>query len=504
MANKAALAIVPWLACGGVVAARAAPTDAIIAKGAYLARVGDCVACHTAAGGEKFAGGEYLNSPFGRIATPNITPDKQTGIGNWTDDQFYRAMHTGVDSEGQYLYPAFPYEWFTKVTRDDVLAIKAYLFSLPPVHAPKKSNKLIFPFNIRAGIAGWNALYFKEGTFKPDSTRSEAWNRGAYIVEGLGHCAACHTPRNAAQAPIASEAYAGGKIDGWYAPNITSDTKDGIGGWSEAAIVQYLKAGYAKGKGVAFGPMAETVHDSLAHLHDDDLQAIAVYLKSLPPKRNHGPGAVATADEQAAGQDVYVTNCSSCHQPDGAGLAGAVPPLKANGAVTAGGPENVIRVVLGGLAARATYAPMPGFATVLSPQQIADVTNYVRTSWGNSAAASATSAMVASLTPKSATMMAGTHWCHAPSDPAVGKAAANDAGLLSNINDSNELPQMEKLVADVRRSAPNTPQDRLVNGLTASYCQILFKDASVLPDARGPRLDRFASLAYTVVSKHGR
>ena len=404
--------------------AQAASTDAV-AHGEYLARMGDCVACHTAPGGKPYAGGLYLNSSFGQIASQNITPDQKTGIGAWSDDQFYDALHRGLDKDGNYLYPAMPYERYTRVTRDDVLAIKAYLFSLPPADAPEQPNHLVFPFNIRAGIGGWNALYFKEGTFQPDPSKPAQWNRGAYIVTGLGHCAACHTPRNAAQAPIDSEAFSGGIVDNWYAPNITSDPKEGIGTWSENDIVAYLKKGAAQGKGVSFGPMAQTVHDSLSHLTDDDLHAIAVYLKSLPPKRSYKETTAQNAYVREAGVQVYLTNCASCHQPNGQGLGQSVPPLAGNGVVAAKGPDDVIRAVLGGLPAQESYGPMPGYATVLSPQQVADVTNYIRTSWGNGAPANATPDLVARLLPKSRTMLAATHWCKNPGNDPLG-ARLND------------------------------------------------------------------------------
>ncbi len=223
------------------------------------------------------------NSPFGPLYPPNITPDPVHGIGAWSDDDFYRAMHNGVGRHGQYLYPAFPYQWFTKVTRDDVLAIRAFLKTVAPSSEPSKPNRLMFPFDIRAGLGPWQALYFHPGEYKPDPGKSAEWNRGAYLVEGLGHCADCHTPKGLAMEPINSKAFSGGSIDNWYAPNITSDPAQGIGRWSEGELVQYFKTGTARGKGVVVGPMAQVVHDSLSHLSDSDLQAIAAYLKSIPP-----------------------------------------------------------------------------------------------------------------------------------------------------------------------------------------------------------------------------
>ena len=481
-----------------------APADQI-AKGAYLARMGDCVACHSKPGGQPYAGGLYINTPFGSLPTPNLTPDRETGIGTWTDDDFYRALHLGIRKDGANLYPGLPYQWFTHVTREDVLAIKAYLFSLPPVHAPTPPNKLAFPFTIRTGITGWNALYFKAGTYQPDSSKSPTWNRGAYIVTGLGHCAACHTPKNAAQAPIEGEAFAGGNVDDWYAPNITSDPKEGIGTWSQATIVEYLKKGAAAGKGVAFGPMAQTVHDSLSHMTDDDLNAIAVYLKTIPPKAKYKLAALQSTGSSIAGEQVYLTNCASCHQPNGHGLAGAIPTLADNGAVAAQGPENVIRAIEGGLPAQDTYGPMPGFATVLTPQQIADVTNYVRTSWGNKAPATATAEMASSIQPKTETIMAGTHWCGKPSDTPLDNAIANPAtGIqpeLASVTPDTLLPRVDAIVQKTRKAAPQAKQADIVNSLTNAYCPFVQKNAAISAQQKGPALDRFSVLVYTQLTK---
>jgi mono/diheme cytochrome c family protein len=375
------------------------------------------------------------------------------------------------------------------------------------VHAPKQPNHLVFPFNIRAGIAGWNALYFKEGTFKPDASHSPEWNRGAYLVTGLGHCAACHTPKNLAQAPIDSEAFSGGKVDNWYAPNITSDAKEGIGTWSVDTISAYLKRGSAQGKGAAFGPMAQTVHDSLSHLTDADLHDIAVYLKALPAKQSYKPGAVESASAERAGANVYLTNCESCHQPDGKGLANAVPPLAGNGVVTAKGPDDIIRAVVGGLPAQASYGPMPGFATVLSPREIADVTNYVRTTWGNGAPATASPDLVNGILPKTETMMAGTHWCKDPGNDPLGKKINDPStgvtAALQQINDTTLLPTIIKIVGDVRRAAPGAPQADVVNQLTAAYCPVVFKNKAVTPALRAPKLDEFATLVYTELTQQG-
>jgi mono/diheme cytochrome c family protein len=496
------------LACSASIPAAAAPqpstqagqTSPIVARGKYLTIAGDCLGCHSRAGQPAFAGGDYIVTPFGSIAPPNITPDAQYGIGTWSGDDFYRALHAGLRKDGSYIYPGMPYQWLTRVTKDDVAAIKAYLFSLPPAHIADRPNHLVFPFNVREGIGGWDALYFKEGTFKEDASKSPEWNRGAYLVEGLGHCGACHTPKNAAMAPIESERYAGGQINNWYAPNITSDTKQGIGGWTQADLVAYFKNGAAPEKGVTIGPMKE-VHVSLSKLTDSDLNDIALYVKSIPAKTSYTKATLQSQVAYNSGGSLYDTNCSSCHQPDGHGLSGAVPPLAGNGAVTAKGPQNVIRAVLGGLPAQDTYAAMPGFAGILNSQQIADVTNYVRQTWGNRAPANATAGMVNDLRPKTDTMMAATHWCGQPGDSKLGQFVSEQGGSvqseLAQINDDNELPTIDKVIGDVRRQVPHARSADIVNELTTAYCPLVFRNTSLPKGEKATKLDQFASLVYT-------
>ncbi len=480
-----------------------------VSRGRYLVTLGDCAACHTVDPKKPLAGGLYMNTPFGTIPTPNLTPDKETGLGNWTDDQFYRALHEGIDNEGHNLYPAFPYEWFTHVTKDDVLAIKAYLFSLQPIHAPRKPLHMVFPFNVRAAIGPWNALYFKPATFQPDSGKSAEWNRGAYLAEGLGHCSDCHTPKNVALAPITSQAYAGNRIDNWYAPNLTSDQKEGLGAWSENDIVQYLKTGQARGKTVAIGPMSQTIHESTSKWTDADLHAIAIYIKAIPAKESYKPGnrTQSTAATQA-GLEVYSSYCASCHQVDGRGLKGAVPALAANGAVTAKGPQDVIRAILGGVAAQDTYSPMPGFATELSPEQIADVTNYVRTTWGNGAPATATGAMVSDLVPQTRTMLAGTSHdrCTQLGDTKVDQAVQADQvqSQLKSMTQPTMLNQITTMIGEVRKAAPDAKQSEIINALTAAYCPVVIADNSVPREQKAPRLDQFSVLVYTQITDKGK
>jgi mono/diheme cytochrome c family protein len=368
-----------------------------VQRGEYLARAGDCISCHTVKGGSPYAGGYRLETPFGYLLAPNITPDPETGIGRWSADDFYRAMHDGVNKRGQDMYPVMPYTFYTKVTREDSDLIYAYLRSIKPERNAVDVNHLRFPFDQRWSMAVWREMYFTEATFKADPARTPAWNRGAYLVEGLGHCSACHSPRNALGAIEKDKAFSGATIDGWFALNLTSNLHEGLGEWTSDQIATYLKTGAYKGKTVAVGPMAEVVQNSLSHMTDADLKAMVEYLKSLPANSSLRAGAPVPDEPRQGGAALYIDNCSGCHQAKGRGILGVYPPLAGNGVVTASDSANILKVVLGGIPARNGYMVMPSLAGHLNDQQIADIANYIRTSWGNSATPNATAAMVAKL-----------------------------------------------------------------------------------------------------------
>jgi mono/diheme cytochrome c family protein len=366
-----------------------------IKRGEYLARAGDCTSCHTKPGGTPYAGGFTLGTPFGNLVTPNITPDVETGIGSWTADDFYKALHDGVSKRVGDLYPAMPYTFYTKVTREDADAIYAYLMSLAPVRNLVVVNQLRWPFDMRWTLIAWRELYFNEGTYKPDPAWGPEWNRGAYLVEGLGHCSACHSPRNFMGGIEKDKALTGAELtDGWFALNLTENWKTGLGQWSVDDIVTYLKNGFLKRKSTSLGDMQEVVHNSMSYMTDADLRAIAVYLKSIPANTSSLAEAQKTLPVSKVGAQDYARYCGGCHQAKGVGIAGIFPPLKGNGAVVAAEPDNIIKVVLGGVPARSGYVHMPAWAPTLTDQQIADIANYVRTSWGNSAPPNATPAMV--------------------------------------------------------------------------------------------------------------
>jgi len=391
-----------YVASGGQPAAAPAQREAdaaalrdpaLIARGEYLATLGDCAACHTAQGGQRYAGGRSLGTPFGEVPAPNITPDPDTGIGAWSFDDFWRALHEGKGRQGELLYPVFSYTSFTKVSRDDALAIFAYLKSLPPVRRPDAELGLEFPYNVRSSLVAWRALYFKPGEFKPDPAKSSAWNRGAYLVQGLGHCNECHTTRDALGGIEPDRHLSGGQIPqlGWYAPDLSTQAGGGLAGWRAQDIVDLLKTGQSA-KGTAFGPMADVVRLSTQHMSDADLQAVAVYLQSLPPRAPAAPAPFKRAASHEQGGQLYAQHCADCHGKDGRGVAGVYPPLDGNTSVTEPTGINAIRsVLLGGFAPATAGNPqpysMPPFAQSLSDQDVAAVVGYIRQSWSNQAGA---------------------------------------------------------------------------------------------------------------------
>ena len=369
------------------------PTSRLIAKGEYLARAGDCVACHTRPGGREFAGGRAMPTPFGNIYVPNITPDEETGIGQYTPDEFYRMMHTGVARDGKLLYPAMPFASYTKVTREDSDAIYAYLMSVPPIRQGNRPHELRFPYNNRELLVGWRTLYFRAGEFKPDPQQSAQWNRGAYLVEGLGHCAMCHTAVNALGGSKESQAFEGGMIpnQNWYAPSLTSNREGGLGEWSLREISDLLQIGVSH-RGTVYGPMAEVVYNSLQYLTDEDVEAMGVYLKSLPPREAEPPPSsqarMVAPEVLELGRRVYAKQCAVCHGDEGKGAPPAYPPLAGNRSIIMTTPVNPIRMVLNG-----GYPPgtkknprpygMPPYSHILSDAEVAAVVTYIRVAWDN-------------------------------------------------------------------------------------------------------------------------
>jgi mono/diheme cytochrome c family protein len=391
------LTVVALLCCGSRLAGAqtAGPANGdLVAKGKYLAQAGDCVACHTSPGGKLFAGGRAMPTPFGTLFTSNITPNADTGIGKWTADQFYSMMHTGRMPDGGLLYPAMPFASYTKVTRQDSDAIFAFLKSVPPVNQKNRPHDLKFPYNNRSLIIGWRTLFFTEGEYKPDPTKSAEWNRGAYLVQGLGHCGMCHTAINALGGSSESQAFEGGLIpmQNWYAPSLTSNKEGGLGDWSIEDISDLLRTGVSQ-RGAVYGPMAEVTYNSLQYLTEGDTRAMAVYLKSLADRSvaDRSPPTTTAAESSLLlrlGHTIYEDKCASCHGAKGEGKPPHYPPLAGNQSIEMASAVNPIRMVLNGgyppgTATNPMPHGMPPFAQSLSDDEVAAVVTYIRVSWGN-------------------------------------------------------------------------------------------------------------------------
>lgn len=371
----------------------------LITRGEYLTRAADCAACHTAPGGKPFAGGLAFKLPMiGTLYSTNITPDVETGIGDWSDDEFVRALHKGIGKDGENLYPAFPYTSYTLMTREDALAIKAYLFSLKAIKYTPPPNDVSFPFNQRYLMTFWNVLFNPDHRFRPNADRPPEWNRGGYLVEALGHCGDCHTPRNILFGLKSSQKFAGAVVQGWKAYNITPDRQWGIGAWSEVQLQDYLSYGHAEGRGSASGPMAEVVDNSLRFLSDADIQAMGTYLTSVPATSAAGSAAavrtpvknqVAATTPVSTGADhlglrIFEGACTGCHSLDGSGTVSNYATL--GGSRSVNDPEglNATQAILGGthLHTRLGKMFMPDFGNGYSDAEIAAVVNYVTGRFG--------------------------------------------------------------------------------------------------------------------------
>ena len=367
----------------------------LVARGRYLAQAADCTACHTTPGGELFTGGLAFALPFGTIYSSNITPDRETGIGTWSDNDFVRALHQGIAKDGSHLYPAFPYTSYTALSRDDAVAIKAYLFSLLPKHAPARENGLAFPFNQRWGMAFWNLVFLDQHRFRPNLAASAEENRGAYLATALGHCGECHTPRNLAFAMEQNRQFAGTTVNGWRAYNITSDKTYGVGGWSDRQLADYLQTGHADGRGSAAGPMGEAVANSLQYLTSQDTAALVSYLRKVPPQTGE-PGEIAATtpgmkastawapgqaenDGNVLGFRIFAGACASCHQWNGAGQQTQYAALGGDQAVNDPTGANLVQVLLAGADLRAVHPTtfMPSFGKAYTDAELAAVSNFV-------------------------------------------------------------------------------------------------------------------------------
>jgi mono/diheme cytochrome c family protein len=378
--------------CLAFVLVGAARANDAVSRGHYLTVLGDCAGCHTIVHGPAYAGGLSFNTPFGTIYSTNITPDRETGIGGWSSDDFYRALHDGIAPGGKHLYPALPYTYFTRLTRQDTSDLFAYLKTLKPEHREPTANRLMFPFNLRFGLTVWNALYLDKTPPQIPANASAQWKRGEYLVNGLGHCAACHTPKDILFGDMSSKALTGGLVDNWFANDLTGSQVGGLGKWSAADVEKFLATGINR-HATAAGSMAEKVSSSTSRLTDGDRAAIATYLKSLPPRVSL-VFEKTRPEQMARGRAVFGAHCESCHAVPGAkphadqGSLAGYPDLADDTLVMGRDPTTVLRIILqGGAAPRSKGLhpkPMPAFDK-LDDGQIADVASYIRNDWGNSA-----------------------------------------------------------------------------------------------------------------------
>jgi len=380
--------LVSLVLCGAFRSEAAEPSAETIARGKALVVAGDCAGCHTADPAKPFAGGKPIDSRFGGIYSANLTPDRETGIRGWRDEDFLQAMRHGVAPDGSRYYPAFPYPYFSKLIRDDILAIRAYLATLEPVRNAVLPPDLRFPFNFRVGMRLWNWLYLQPGILMPEQSKGAEWNRGAYLVEGLGHCGACHTPKNLLGAPKTRQEFEGGRFANLFAPDITSNLRSGIGGWARPTLIDFLRSGRSTHSD-ASAEMGEVVAFSTSQMSDADLDALVTYLTDRAGSQGASP---AKPDEQAMhrGRAIFADVCAACHQDGGEGVPRMFPPLKGNANVQQRDPTTVLHFILDGTRAEPTdRAPtplsMPAFNWKLNDADIAAVATYVRNAWGNTA-----------------------------------------------------------------------------------------------------------------------
>ncbi len=384
------VALAATLAVLGASAQAADPQ--LIAKGEYLTRAADCEACHTTPGGKPFTGGLAFQLPFGTLYSPNITPDTATGIGGWSDDDFVSALQKGVGKDGKHYYPAFPYTSYTLMPREDILAIKAYLFSLAPVNQVAKDNAISFPFNQRWGMAMWNMMFADDRRFAPDPAQSAEWNRGAYLVQGPGHCGECHSPRNLFQAVDSDKSLAGAAIGNWQAYNISSDKRFGVGSWPQDVLTTYLATGEAPGYAMAGGPMSDVVEHSLRFLTPADIKAVAVYLQGSPARAEGIPRPATVVNDgplppgDGLGRKLFVDACAGCHRLDGQGNQTGVATLTGLKSLNDPSGSNVIAALLAGHYPYSfgSQQKMPGFAQGYSDKELAAVSTFVLRRFGES------------------------------------------------------------------------------------------------------------------------
>ena len=493
-----------WMSAAFAAPAAAARAQDTLTQGKYVAMAADCASCHTTPGGKPYAGGAPLKSPLGTLYGPNITQDKNTGIGNWTKADFEKALRRGIRKDGSYLYPAMPYDAYTKMSAADLDALWVYMQTIPAVANTPPPNTLPFPFTIRTGLAAWQSLYFTPGPFVPVPAKGHDWNRGAYIVQALGHCDDCHTPRNLAQGPETQHRLAGAKIEGWYAPDISNDRLSTVTHWKVDELAHYLKTGIAPGNVKVFGPMNEVVHDSLAYLSAGDLRSMAIYLKDQPNGETEEAVSKAKLPRErlTAGKQIYEDNCSGCHQSNGKGISGSAPALAKNDAVTAGEPYNVIMAMLDGFAPQGSWGAMGSFANVLSDDQIADVANYVRTAWGNDAPPNATPWSVGNWRKNQEVANSTNDPLLCPNLPQDITQPAMKLGSQALKRAADNRDAMNDVVGRYYSARPKSSTAEVIEALSTAYCRTLADDHLSQSRMTG-QISSFAQQVAVAASAHG-
>lgn len=473
MLAASSMAVACTAAAGASVAAPGRDADAI-ARGEYLAKIAHCTACHTSDPQKPYAGNVAIDSSFGTMYASNITPDPTTGIGAWSEKDFEGALRRGVGKGDEYLYPSMPYTDFTKISDADVHALWLYFRTVKPLREAVDENHMKFPFNVRPGIAAWQAVYFRQGRYPEDRTQSPEWNRGAYLVQGLGHCGACHTPTNVAMAPVKGKALQGNVVDHWFAPDISGGRYSNIQKWSEADLVAYFRNDHNDKNQVAVGPMQQTIDLGLSQMTDPDLHAIAVYLKNQGTVNEKAPDArkVATVEERRSGATLYQDNCATCHAANGRGLAGVAPSLVGAGSTAGAKPDTVIRSVLQGFPPSDRWGVMPSFAQVLTAQQVSDIVNYVRNAWGNHGAGQVSTsdvnhlALVADLGDEK---VESALIC--PASAATDVDPATLAQVRAAAADPAPQTSTAKLVRDYRTRHPTADRTKIVTTISGAFCR---------------------------------
>jgi mono/diheme cytochrome c family protein len=491
-----------------------APTDSLLARGKYLTDMADCASCHTHSGGPQFAGGRPMGMPFGTLYTPNITPDKETGIGSYTEADFVRLFRRGVNRAGQNVYPGMPYPWYASMREPDIKAIYAYIMSQAPVTYKIPENQVWFPFTIRPAIALYNLAFVPSGVFKDDPAHTALVNRGEYIVNSFGHCSECHNARTLLGKRDIALPLQGGVITHWATPNITNDKTSGIGRYTDEQLFNFLKWGADDVMGTAVGPMRETVDVSLMKFKDEDIRAMIAYLRTQDrPSTYAAYKRDAYKLANAPGAAVYNSFCSSCHGVDGKGVKGVIPALDGNGMILAAGPQNVVNVIIGGVEATGSFGVMPALGNGMTNQQIADVSNYVRQAWSNNAppnadaflvkvnrvqADGASDSMLSGKSPGGCPVLDLPELQKVVDDPSSGIKPALQAMTLPTM-----LPTVDTIIAKVKQAAPDLKGEQITNGLTVVYCPILYKDTTVVPVQRSAQLANFGARVYTQLRTNG-